>query len=151
MARMYGKGKGISRSALPFKRSVPTWCKTPATDIVKTILQFSRKGMMPSQIGVTLRDQTGIPRVKAVTDNTIVRILRKAGMAPEIPEDLYCLMRKAVSIRKHMERNRSDKDAKFRLILVESKIHRLARYYKSHKKIAPTWKYTAAKASTAVA
>ena len=29
--------------------------------------------------------------------------------------------------RKHLERNRKDRDAKFRLILVESRIHRLAR------------------------
>ena len=48
-------------------------------------------------------------------------------MAPELPEDIYYLIKKAVSIRKHLERNRKDKDAKFRLILVESRIHRLAR------------------------
>jgi hypothetical protein len=35
-----------------------------------------------------------------------------------------------VSMRKHLEQNRKDKDGKFRLILVESRIHRLARYYK---------------------
>lgn len=28
------------------------------------------------------------------------------GMAPEIPEDLYHLIKKAVNIRKHLERNR---------------------------------------------
>ena len=50
-------------------------------------------------------------------------------MAPELPEDCYYLIKKAVSIRKHLERNRKDKDAKFRLILVESRIHRLARYW----------------------
>jgi hypothetical protein len=36
----------------------------------------------------------------------------------------------AVSMRKHLELNRKDKDGKFRLILVESRIHRLARYYR---------------------
>ena len=53
-------------------------------------------------------------------------------MAPELPEDCYYLIKKAVTIRKHLERNRKDKDAKFRLILVESRIHRLARYYTQH-------------------
>jgi len=62
------------------------------------------------------------------------------GLAPEIPEDLYFLIKKAVAIRKHLERNRKDKDSKFRLILVESRIHRLARYYKRTKKLPPTWK-----------
>lgn len=62
------------------------------------------------------------------------------GLAPEIPEDLYHLIKKAVAIRKHLERNRKDKDSKFRLILVESRIHRLARYYKTTKKLPPVWK-----------
>ena len=62
------------------------------------------------------------------------------GLAPEIPEDLYHLIKKAVAIRKHLERNRKDKDSKFRLILVESRIHRLARYYKKTKKLPPVWK-----------
>lgn len=35
-----------------------------------------------------------------------------------------------VSMRKHLELFRKDRDGKFRLILVESRIHRLARYYK---------------------
>jgi len=39
-------------------------------------------------------------------------------------------MKKAVAIRKHLEKNRKDKDSKYRLILVESKIHRLTRYYR---------------------
>ena len=47
-----------------------------------------------------------------------------AGLAPEIPEDLYQLIKKAVSVRKHLERNKKDKDSKFRLILIESRIHR---------------------------
>ena len=56
--------------------------------------------------------------------------MKGLGLAPEIPEDLYHLIKKAVSMRKHLELNRKDKDGKFRLILVESRIHRLARYYK---------------------
>ena len=34
-------------------------------------------------------------------------------------------------MRKHLELFRKDRDGKFRLILVESRIHRLARYYKA--------------------
>ncbi|KAF6160459.1 hypothetical protein GIB67_019228 [Kingdonia uniflora] len=59
------------------------------------------------------------------------------GLAPEILEDLYHLIKKAVAIRKHLERNKKDKDSKLRLILVESRIHRLARYYKWTKKLPP--------------
>jgi len=66
--------------------------------------------------------------------------LHKIGCAPEIPEDLYCLIKKAVSVRKHLGINRKDKDAKYRLILVEAKIHRLARYYRRNKQLAANWK-----------
>ena len=86
--------------------------------------------MTPSQIGVLLRDSNGIPQITTVTGSKVLRILKGNGLAPEIPEDLYHLIKKAVSMRKHLERNRKDKDGKFRLILVESRIHRLARYYK---------------------
>lgn len=71
-------------------------------------------------------------------------------MAPEIPEDLYHLIKKAVSIRKHLERFRKDTDSKFRLILVESRIHRLSRYYKTKQQLPPTWKYESSTASALV-
>jgi Ribosomal protein S15P/S13E len=91
------------------------------------------------------------------------------GLAPDIPEDLYFLIKKvrfnlvdsqlrqyanssqAVAVRKHLERNRKDKDSKFRLILIESRIHRLARYYKTVGVLPPTWKYESSTASTLVA
>ena len=72
------------------------------------------------------------------------------GLSPELPEDLYCLIKKAVSVRKHLDKFRQDKDAKFRLILIESRIHRIARYYKLAKALPPTFKYESATASTLV-
>ena len=66
--------------------------------------------------------------------------LAQTGEQPAIPEDLYFLVKKAVAVRKHMERNRKDKDSKFRLILIESRIHRLARYYRLAKTLPPNWK-----------
>merc|ERR1712119_1098 len=103
------------------------------------------------QIGVTLRDSFGVPQVNTVTGSKILRILKANGLAPDLPEDLYCLIKKAVAVRKHLDRNRKDKDSKFRLILVESRIHRLARYYRRVKALAPTFKYVSATASALVA
>ena len=76
---------------------------------------------------------------------------RRSGVAPSLPEDLYYLIKKAVSVRKHLDKNRKDKDAKFRLILVESRIHRLARYYKRVKSLPATFKYQSSTASALVA
>jgi small subunit ribosomal protein S13e len=61
------------------------------------------------------------------------------------------LIKKAVAVRKHLERSKKDKDSKFRLILIESRIHRLARYYRLSKKLPASWKYESATASTMVA
>lgn len=118
---------------------------------MEQICKLAKKGLRPSQIGVMLRDWHSVAQVRWVTGNKILRILKKKGLAPALPEDLYYLIKKAVAIRKHLERNRKDKDAKFRLILVESRIHRLARYYKTKAVLAPTWRYESSTASALVA
>ncbi|KAF7727797.1 ribosomal 40S subunit protein S13 [Apophysomyces ossiformis] len=151
MGRMHTPGKGISSSALPYRRSAPSWLKTTPNEVVDMICKSAKKGMTPSQIGVVLRDSHGIPQVSRVTGNKILRILKSNGLAPEVPEDLYHLIKKAVTIRKHMERNRKDKDSKYRLILIESRIHRLARYYQTVGHLPPNWKYESSTASAMVA
>ncbi|RPB19854.1 40S ribosomal protein S13 [Terfezia boudieri ATCC MYA-4762] len=151
MGRLHSNGKGISGSAIPYSRQPPSWLKTTPEQVVEHICKLARKGSTPSQIGVQLRDSHGIAQVKVVTGNKILRILKSHGLAPEIPEDLYMLIKKAVSVRKHLERNRKDKDSKFRLILIESRIHRLSRYYKTVGVLPPTWKYESATASALVA
>jgi len=151
MGRMHAPGKGISQSALPYRRSVPGWLKLTPDDVIDQICKLAKKGMTPSQIGVMLRDWHGVAQVRWVTGNKILRILKSRGLAPALPEDLYFLIKKAVNVRKHLERNRKDKDSKFRLILIESRIHRLARYYKKTRVLPPGWRYEAATASALVA
>ncbi|CAJ0929109.1 unnamed protein product, partial [Mesorhabditis belari] len=150
MGRMHNPGKGMAKSALPYRRSIPTWLKMSSEDVVEHICRLAKKGLRPSQIGVLLRDSHGVAQVRRITGNKIVRILKAKGMAPEIPEDLYHLVKKAVSIRKHLERCRKDRDSKYRLILVESRIHRLARYYKTSKALPPSWRYESSTASTLI-
>ena len=119
--------------------------------MLEQVTKLAKKGLTPSQIGVILRDSSGIAQVKSITGSKILRLLKKNGLAPEIPEDLYMLIKKAVTIRKHLERNRQDKDGKFRLILVESRIHRLSRYYRRVRTLPPNWKYESSTASALVA
>ena len=76
-------------------------------------------------LGVILRDSHGVAQVKLITGNKILRILKSkgatmycwcehflvnlfiiAGLAPDLPEDLYYLIKKAVAIRKHLEKHR---------------------------------------------
>ncbi|GET87925.1 40S ribosomal protein S13, putative [Leishmania tarentolae] len=151
MVRMHGNGRGKASSALPYRRTPPAWLKIASRNVVKMVCKSSRKGMMPSQIGMELRDSMGIAQVKNVTGRKILRILKHNGLAPEIPEDLYFLVKRATQMRKHLERHTKDRDTKYRLILVESRIHRLARYYKRVKQLPPTWKYESSTASAMVA
>mmetsp|Transcript_39967 Transcript_39967/g.48436 ORF Transcript_39967/g.48436 Transcript_39967/m.48436 type:complete len:152 (-) Transcript_39967:88-543(-) len=151
MGRMHSEGKGMSSSALPYKRSAPSWLKVTTPEVEDMCCKLAKKGLSPSQIGVVLRDNHGIAQVSSVTGSKVLRILKGHGLAPEIPEDLYHLIKKALNVRKHMDRNRKDKDSKFRLILVESRIHRLARYYKTVRKLPPNWKYESSTASTLIA
>ena len=146
MGRLHSKGKGISRRCLPYVREAPNWVSVTPQEISTIICQLAKKATPVSKIGLILRDQYGVGQTRAVTGQKILRILKTNGLAPAFPEDLYCLIRKAVNIRKHLERNRRDKDSKFRLILVESRIHRLTRYYRRTRRVAPTFGYDSSKA-----
>ncbi|XP_068921716.1 small ribosomal subunit protein uS15-like [Petaurus breviceps papuanus] len=115
--------KGLSQLALLYRRSVPTWLKPTSDDVKEQIYRLAKKGLMTSQMGVILRDSHGVAQVRFVTGNKILRILKSKGLAPDLPEDLYHLIKKAVAVPKHLERNRKDKDSKFRLILNESRNH----------------------------
>merc|ERR1712196_682690 len=110
MGRMYSTGKGIARRCLPYRKAPPSWIQISTQDLTDQIIKLAKKGSTPSQIGVTLRDSHGIPQVKGVTGSKVLRILKKAGMAPDLPEDLHHLIKRAVNIRKHLEKFRADRD-----------------------------------------
>ena len=67
MGRMHSKGKGISRRCLPYRKAPPSWTQITAKDLSEQIVKLAKRGSSPSQIGVLLRDQYGIPQVSGVT------------------------------------------------------------------------------------
>ena len=89
MGRMHTPGKGMSGSALPYKRSAPSWLKITPTEVTEMIVKMAKKGMTPSQIGVMLRDNQGIAQVSTVTNSKILRILRGQGLAPSLPGSTF--------------------------------------------------------------
>ena len=70
----------LASSALPYRRAPPAWLKTSPEDVIDHIIKLARKGLTPSQIGVTLRDSHGVPQVRFVTGNKILRVLKSNGM-----------------------------------------------------------------------
>mmetsp|Transcript_22018 Transcript_22018/g.34521 ORF Transcript_22018/g.34521 Transcript_22018/m.34521 type:complete len:152 (-) Transcript_22018:386-841(-) len=141
MARMHNKNKGIARSVIPYSRKSPIWSAQSNEYLVNLVCNLAKKGLVPSQIGVYLRDSEAIGQIKSLSGRNVLRILKINHLAPEIPEDLFFLIRRAGNIRKHLEKNKKDKDSRFRLILTESKIHRLARYYKKKGNLEEKWRY----------
>ncbi|KZP11359.1 hypothetical protein FIBSPDRAFT_1050810 [Athelia psychrophila] len=141
MGRMRAPGKGISSSALPHRRGPPTWLKTtPAMTSSST----SSSSTAPNKILRVLKSNGAPPP-------PFLPIASGIGLAPSISEDLWFPVRKAVAVRRHLVVNRKDKDSKFCLILIESRIHRLVRYYTTKQQIPPTFKYDSATASTLIA
>lgn len=141
MARMHSRKKGKSSSKPPMSKVAPGWVKTPAHEVEKIILDLARQGYNATTIGLILRDEYAIPSVKRLCNKSISQILRDNGIKIEYPDDLMNLMRKAVRMRKHLERNKRDIHNKVKLSHVESKIRRLVKYYRRTKKLPSGWRY----------
>jgi len=150
MARMHSKKKGKSGSKHPVAEVSPSWLQYSKEEVVELVLQMAKEGKNSSKIGLILRDQHGIPSVKAVTGKTISEILEENKLLPKYPEDLMNLMRKAVRLHKHVAINKQDKHNTRAMKLTESKIKRLVSYYKRTGRLADKWYYTPEEAALLV-
>lgn len=141
MARMHSNAKGKSGSSKPFVKENPAWVSFKATEIEALVVKFAKQKLTASQIGIKLRDSYGIPSVKIATGKSITAIMSEKKLTKSLPQDLVDVIAKAVGLMKHLEENKQDKSAKRGLQLTESKIQRLARYYKESGKLSSDWKY----------
>ena len=141
MSRMHSKGRGSSGSDKPVTKKNPRWVDYDEEEVVDLVVKLRKDGQDPSQIGITLRDQYGIPSVKQVTDKKITEILDEEGLEPELPEDLKNLLNKAESLQDHLDTNPKDLDAERNLELTEAKIRRIADYHREEGNIQEDWKY----------
>ncbi|MFX1410395.1 MAG: 30S ribosomal protein S15 [Promethearchaeota archaeon] len=151
MARMHSRKKGRSGSTRPARLEKPVWVEYSAEEVENLVVKLARRGLSISMIGVILRDSYGIPLVKIVTGKPISQILKDNNIESSLPEELSNLVKKALTIRKHLESNHKDLEAKKGLTRTESKIYRLIKYYKKRKVLAPDFKYDPEKIRTLVA
>jgi small subunit ribosomal protein S15 len=136
---MHARRKGVSGSTRPLTSTVPI--TTTPEEVQKLVIELRNSGLSSSQIGIVLRDTYGIPNVKSVTKKSLTELLRDGGVAPELPEDLFNLITKALNLRDHLEENKKDLHNKRALQLTESKIRRLVRYYKNKAVLPSEWSY----------
>ncbi|MBE6493492.1 MAG: 30S ribosomal protein S15 [Methanosphaera stadtmanae] len=119
----------------------PEWLEMTTEEIEELIVKLHREGQSTSQIGITLRDQYGIPSTKTVMGEKITDILKKNGTEFTYPEDLLNLIRRAVNIREHLDENPKDVHSQRGLIKIESKIRRLVKYYTRNNVLPEGWRY----------
>ena len=128
----------------------PEWVTFSNEEIEEMILKFNKEGKTTSEIGIILRDQYGIPKVKDVTGERITEILKRNDQAGEYPEDLMNLIRRAVNIRDHLEENPKDLHSKRGLTIIEARIRKLAAYYVSEGELPEGWRYNPQQAALLV-
>lgn len=141
MAKMHSRSRGKSGSTKPASKEAPNWVELSEEKIKEKIIDLGEEGKNPSDIGRILRDQYGVPDVKAITGEKITQILKEEDLDQEYPEDLMNLMQQAVRMRRHLEKNSRDKENKRSLQLTESKIKRLVKYYKKEGELPEDWFY----------
>ncbi|CAD26412.1 40S RIBOSOMAL PROTEIN S13 [Encephalitozoon cuniculi GB-M1] len=140
MAKMHSSGKGRSGSVKPYATAFPTWLTKSVDEIKSDVIQMGNKGVPAPDIGTRLRDEYGIGKASDVLGESITRFLQRNGVVPKIPHDLESLVHRANTLRSHLNIYRKDNSAKYRLILVSSRMYRVARYYKRKMRIPGNWK-----------
>jgi small subunit ribosomal protein S15 len=126
------------------------WVRHSKEEVVSLVEKLLKEGRNEAQIGLALRDEYGVPSVKAVTGKTVSQLLAEKNLTPKYPSTLIDLIRKAVSLRKHLEANARDKQNRKKLVDVESKIKRLVNDYRRNKKLPAGWKYSPEEAALLV-
>lgn len=135
---MHSRAKGKSGSKRPIKK-VPSWAPYKGKEVEKLVIKYAKAGKSGSQIGMILRDSYGINSVKALTEKTVTDVLNENHLQKKLPEDMISLIKKMISIKQHMEKNKQDKTALRGLQLTQSKINRLVKYYRRTKLLSADW------------
>jgi len=134
MSRMHTRRRGSSASDKPVADEPPEWSADDAEAVEDRVAELAEDGLTAAEIGVELRDNgvkgEPVPDVKLVTGKKVTEILEENGAAPDYPDDLVALMEKALRLREHVDEHNADASNKRALQNVESKIRRLADYYR---------------------
>lgn len=147
---MYSRKKGKSGSIKPVKKTKPIWVIHSPEETEQLVIKLAKSGLSMSQMGLVLRDTYGIPDVKIITKKNISKILEENKLNKELPEDLSFLIKRAITLNKHLTANKKDMVAKRGMQLTEAKIRRLTKYYKKKGRLANDWNYNIKRAKILV-
>jgi len=103
----------------------PLWVKMKEPELKKLILELSEKNS-PSQIGLILRDQYGIPTTK-IFGQKLKAYLKELGI--EKNEDLENAEKKVDKLKEHLKNNITDRKAKHKLQKAQSRMDIVRKYF----------------------
>lgn len=138
---MYSGRKGKSGSHKPPFKITSRWVKYKKNEIEGLVVKLAKEKFSSAVIGSILKDQYGIPDVKALTGKTTQKIMIENNLYPAYPEDLMNLFKRVVNLRTHLNRNKADRHSLKQLENMESKIRRLIKYYKREGKVKKDFVY----------
>lgn len=143
---MYSGKHGKSGSKKPSKIVKKLWIRYSEKEVESIIVKLAKSGKTPSRIGSVLRDSYGVPDVRSLGVKSITEVLRANKLLQKVPEDLVALIKKDIQLMKHLVQNKKDQPALRGVMLTESKIHRLEKYYKNKGILPEDWHYERSKA-----
>lgn len=90
-----------------------SWIKMKSADVESLVIDLARKNISPEKIGLVLRDQHGVPKVRLITNKKISQILKenKLGVNPEAEN----ISKRIDNLKKHIEKHKHDYTAKQKL------------------------------------
>ena len=106
----------------------PAWLKYSKSEVEAIILKLAGKGLTAEKIGLTLRDQYGIPNVK-LYDLKIKEVL---GDKFAEPTTIH-LENKLQKIINHFKKNKQDKKTGRALMITKAKLKKRTDYHNSKK------------------
>jgi len=109
----------------------PVWLKYTKDEVEAIILKLADKGLTAEKIGLVLRDQYGIPKVK-IYDLKISKILKEKQKYQE-PTNIN-LKTKLQKIIDHYKKNKQDKNSERSLMITKAKLKKRDDYAKKKKK-----------------
>lgn len=131
-------------------KKVSKLSEMPSHEIQRTVVELANKGKTAAEIGMHLRDEYGVLNVRKSVGKKIEQIMASHKVLGEMPQDLLNLIKRSVSLQKHMKENKKDQTAKYGYQLTVSKIRRLVKYYHSQGKLPKGWRYSPEQAALLV-
>jgi small subunit ribosomal protein S15 len=108
----------------------PLWLTYTEEEVKAIILKLAEKGLTAERIGLVLRDQYGIPKVK-IYNLKISKVLKEKDKYTD--PDIKNLNKKLEKVIAHYKKNKQDKRAERSLIITKSKSKKREDYQKKGK------------------